>query len=413
MNVKTAFLNGKLLEDVYMTQPEGFVNPEDASKVCKLQRSIYGLKQASRSWNLRFDDAIKEFGFIKNEDEPCINKKVSGSKIVFLVLYVDDILLIGNDIPILQSVKIWLGNCFSMKDLGEAAYILGIKIYRDRSRKLLGLSQSTYIDKVLKRFNMHEAKKGFLPMSHGIHLSETQGPSTPDEQRRMNKIPYASAIGSIMYAMVCPRPDVSYALSATSRYQANPGESHWTAVKSILKYLRRTKDMFLVYGGEDELVVKGYTDASFQTDRDDFRSQSGYVFILNGGAVSWKSSKQETLVDSTTEAEYLASSEASKEGVWIRYFITLLGVVPDSANTLDLYCDNSGAIAQAREPRHHQKSKHIERRYHLIRQFVDDGNINVCKVQTDANIAYPLMKPLPMPKHEAHVRAMGIRCLTD
>ena len=159
-----------------------------------------------------------------------------------------------------------------MKDLGEAAYIFGIKIYRDRSKRLIGLSQSTYIDKVLKRFNMHEAKKGFLPMSHGISLSKTQCPSTTDERERMNVIPYASAIGSIMYAMICTRPDVSYALSVTSRYQADPGEGHWTAVKNILKYLRRTKDMFLVYGGEEELVVNGYTDASFQTDKDDYRS---------------------------------------------------------------------------------------------------------------------------------------------
>ena len=119
MDVKTAFLNGKLEEDVYMTQPEGFVDPKNAGKICRLQRSIYGLKQASRSWNLRFNDAIKEFGFIKNEDEPCVYKKVSGSIIVFLVLYVDDILIMGNDIPTLQSVKTWLGSCFSMKDLGE------------------------------------------------------------------------------------------------------------------------------------------------------------------------------------------------------------------------------------------------------------------------------------------------------
>ena len=145
----------------------------------------------------------------------------------------------------LEAVKGSLKNSFSMKDLGEAAYILGITIYRDRSRRLTGLSQSTYIDKVLKRFNMHEAKKGFLPASHGIHLSKTRGPSTPDEQRSMDKIPYASAIGSIMYAMVCTRPDVSYVLSATSRYQANPGENHWTEVKSILKYLRRTKDIYV------------------------------------------------------------------------------------------------------------------------------------------------------------------------
>ena len=224
MDVKTAFLNGNLSEDVYMTQPEGFVDPKNAGKLCKLQKSIYGLKQASRSWNLRFDEVIKGFGFIKNEEEPCVYKKASGSALVFLVLYVDDILLIGNDIPMLDAVKSSLRKSFSMKDLGEAAYILGIKIYRDRSRRLIGLSQSTYIDKVLKRFNMQDSKKGFLPMSHGITLSKSQCPSTPDELERMSTIPYASAIGSIMYAMLCTRPDVSYALSVTSRYQSNPGE---------------------------------------------------------------------------------------------------------------------------------------------------------------------------------------------
>ena len=142
-------------------------------------------------------------------------------------------------------------------------------------------------------------------MSCGTILSKTQCPKSADEKSRMSMIPYASAIGSIMYAMICTRPDVAYALSMTSRYQSNPGESHWRSVKNILKYLKRTKDYFLVYGGEEELSVRGYTDASFQTDRDDFKSQSGYVFTLFGGAVSWKSFKQKTVADSTTEAEYL------------------------------------------------------------------------------------------------------------
>ena len=143
-----------------------------------------------------------------------------------MVLYVDDILLIGNDIPTLQNVKSWLGKCFSMKDLGEAAYIIGIKIYRDRSKRLIGLSQSAYIDKVLKLFSMQDSKRGYLPMSHGITLSKSQCPKTKDERERTSKIPYASAIGSIIYAMLCTRPDVSYALSITSRYQSDPGESH-------------------------------------------------------------------------------------------------------------------------------------------------------------------------------------------
>ena len=138
----------------YMKHPEGFVDQNNARKVCKIKKSIYGLKQASRSWNLRIDEATSKFGFIKNPNESCIYKKVSGSNIAFLVLYVDDILLIGNIIPMLESVKSWLGKCFSMEDLGEAQYILGIKIYRDRSKRMIGLSQSTYIDKVLARFNM-------------------------------------------------------------------------------------------------------------------------------------------------------------------------------------------------------------------------------------------------------------------
>ena len=187
MDVKIVFLNGNLLEDVYMTQPEAFVDPRYPNRVCKLQRSIYGLKQASPRWNLRFDEDVKEFGFMKNEYESCVYKKVSRSEIVFLVLYVDDILLIGNDIPTLHSVKSWLGKCFSMKNLGEAAYILGIKIYRDRSQRLLGLSQSGCIDKVLNRFSMQDSKRGFLPMSHGINLNKSQCPTTKDEREHMEK----------------------------------------------------------------------------------------------------------------------------------------------------------------------------------------------------------------------------------
>jgi hypothetical protein len=204
------FLNENLTEDVHMIQPEGFVNPNHAWKKCKLQESIYGLKQASRSWNLRFDEVVKVFGFIKNVEEPCIYKKVSGSIVVFLVLYMDDILQIRNDIPIMEAVKFSLRKSFSMKDLGEVAYILGMKIYRDRSKRLIELSQDAYIDKILNRLNMQDSKKGFLRMSHVITLSKKQCPSEPDEQERMRVIPYASVIGYIMYAMLC---------SATRRYQ--------------------------------------------------------------------------------------------------------------------------------------------------------------------------------------------------
>ncbi|PKI61998.1 hypothetical protein CRG98_017630 [Punica granatum] len=215
-------------------------------------------------------------------------------------------------------------------------------------------------------------------MLHGISLSKAQSPSTQEERGRMNKIPYASAIGSIMYAMLCTRPYFSYALSMTSRYNSDPGERHWIAVKNILKYLRRTKEMFLVCGGEEELVVRGYTDASFQSDKDDSRSQSGYVFCLNGGA-----------------------------------FVTELAVVPSIADPVELYCDNNGAIAQAKEPRSHQRSKHILRHFHLIREIVDRGDMKICRIPTDENLADPLTKPLIQRKHEAHTRSLGIRDMPD
>ncbi|KAL0439001.1 UNVERIFIED_CONTAM: hypothetical protein Slati_2383100 [Sesamum latifolium] len=226
MNVKMAFLNIFIEEEIFMDQPEGFTAVGEEQKVCHLQRSIYGLKQASRSWNTRFDEVIRGYDFIKNDYDPCIYKK------------------------------------FSMKDMGEASYILGIKIYRDRSRRLLGITQSSYIEKVLKRFKMEHSKRGVLPMRHGIKLFKKQSPKTDEKLKRISNIPYASAVGTIQYDVQCTRPDVAYALSVTSRYQACAGEAHWGAVKSILKYLKRTKYMFLIYGG-GELILEGYSDASF------------------------------------------------------------------------------------------------------------------------------------------------------
>ncbi|GJZ31850.1 retrotransposon protein, putative, ty1-copia subclass [Tanacetum coccineum] len=252
MDVKTAFLNGYLNEDIYMVQPEGFVDPNHPRKVCKLQRSIYGLKQASRSWNKRFDEEIKKFGFAQNLDEPCVYQKASGSNVIFLILYVDDIIIMGNHIPSLQSVKSYLGKCFAMKDLGEAAFILGIKIYRDRSKRLIRLSQSAYMDKVLKIFRMDTSKRGYIPMQETLDLNKTHGASTPEEVKRMQNVPYASAVGSIMYAVRCTRPDVVFAQNLINHFQQNLGEPYWTAVKTILKHLRNTKNIFSVYGGNPE-----------------------------------------------------------------------------------------------------------------------------------------------------------------
>ena len=172
MDVKIAFLNGNLEEEIYMMQLEGFIAKNQEHMVCKLKRSIYGLKQACRSWNIRFDQAIKSFGFEQNLDEPSVYKRYQDKVVMFLVLYVDDILLTGNDVGVMSLVKVWLSGQLDMKDLGEANFILGIKLWRDRKNRMLGLSQVGYIDKILGRFSMQNSKKGLLPFRHGVPLSD-------------------------------------------------------------------------------------------------------------------------------------------------------------------------------------------------------------------------------------------------
>ncbi|KAL6327640.1 hypothetical protein AAG906_022203 [Vitis piasezkii] len=366
------------------------------AKVCKLQRSIYGLKQASRSWNIIFNEAIKSYGFEQNLGEPCVYKQIGGDKVVFLVLYVDDILLIGNDVESLSKVKNWLASQFQMKDLGEASYILGIQMTRDRKNRLLALSQAAYIDKVLVKFAMENSKKGNLPSRHGVHLSKEQCPKTPQDEEKMRRVPYASAVGSLMYAMLCTRPDICFAVGVVSRYQSNPGLDHWVAVKHILKYLRRTRNYMLVYSGR-ELIPIGYL----------IRFQS--IKTLGSGAIIWRSVKQTCVADSTMEAEYVAACEAAKEAVWLREFLKELEVVPNMHEPIRLYCDNSGAVANAKEPRNHRKGKHIERKFHLVREIVSRGDVSVEKIASANNIADPFTKTLPARSFEQHLEGMGLR----
>ncbi|GJV78681.1 retrotransposon protein, putative, ty1-copia subclass [Tanacetum coccineum] len=293
IDVKTAFLNGYLSEEVYMEQPKGFVNPKYPNRVCKLKRSIY----------------------IPNR-----------SNVTFLILYVDDMLIMGNHIPMLQDVKSYLKRCFAIKDLGEAAYILGIKIYRDRSRRLIGLCESAYIDKILKRFHMENSKRGSIPMQEKLRLSKSQG------------------------------------------------DLYWTTIKNILKYLMNTKDMFLVYGG----------------------------------VVDWKSTKQSIFTTSSTEAEYIAAYDASKEALWVRKFISGLGVVPTIEEPINMYCDNTGAITIANESGITKGARHFRAKVHCLREVIKYGNINLEKVHTDDNLADPFTKALAFPKHSEHTKNIGM-----
>nr|GEW91521.1 hypothetical protein [Tanacetum cinerariifolium] len=219
----------------------------------------------------------------------------------------------------------------------------------------------------------------------------------------------STSLGSIMYAVRCTRPDVAFAHNITSQFQQNSGEAHWTAVKNILKYLRNTKDRFLVYGGdpEAELRVNYYCDAGFETDRVDTKSQTGYVFILSGGAVVWKSSKQSTTAQHAIEAEYMAESEAAKEVVWIRKFIDELGVVLSNDYPIKINCDNSAAIIMVKESGIQKGARHFKRKYHFVRECIETKKINIVKVHTYDNLANSFTKALAGPKPTRHARIIG------
>ena len=230
---------------------------------------------------------------------------------------------------------------------------------------MLGLSQTRYKDKVLERFSMQNSKKGLLLFRHEGPLFDDQRPKTQEEENMMRQVPYVSAVGSLMYAMLYTRLDIYYSVGMVSRYQSNPGPKHWQAIKHILKYLRRTRDYMLVYRCEN-LILVGYIDSYFQLDLDFRKSTSGCVFTFGGGAISWRSIKKSCIADSTMEAEYVAACEATKEAVWLKKFLSDLGVVRMEQVPITLFCDNSGAVAQSKDLRNHKKVKHIERKYHII-----------------------------------------------
>ena len=224
----------------------------------------------------------------------------------------------------------------------------------------------------------------------------------------MRPVPYTSAVGSLMYAMLCTRPDICYAIGIVSRYQSNPGLAHWIAVNHILKYLRKTRNYMLIYSGAD-LNPIGYTDSDFMSDKDSRKSTSGSVFTLGGGAVVWRSVKQSSIANSNMEVEYIVACEASKEAVWFKKFITDLEVVPNMDKPIVLYCDNSGAMENSKEPRSHKRGKHIERKYHLIREIVLWGDVVVMKIASQDNLANPFTKTLPAKSFEGHLFGMSLK----
>jgi hypothetical protein len=305
IDVKTAFLHGELEEDIYMEQPEGFVVPGKENLVCRLKKSLYGLKQSPRQWYKRFDSFMLSQKFRRSNYDSCVYLKVVYGSAIYLLLYVDDMLIAAKDKSEIAKLKAQLSSEFEMKDLGAVKKILGMEITRERHSDKLYLSQKGYIEKVLRRFNMHDAKPMSTPLAANFRLSSNLCPRSDYDIEYMSRIPYSSAFGSLMYAMVCSRPDLSHALSVVSRYIANPGKEHWKVVQWIFRYLHGTSSACLQFGRSRDGLV-GYVDSNFAGYLDRRRSLTGYVFTIRGCAVSWKASLQATIALSTTEVEYMA-----------------------------------------------------------------------------------------------------------
>lgn len=325
-----------------------------------------------------------------------------------MTLYVDDILIAGNDMEYVNEVKTWLSSQFEMKDMGNATYILGIKISRDRSRRLLYLSQENYINKVLERFGMHACKPSVTPISKGHALSNKMCPKTPEERERMTRVPYRNAIGSLMYAMVCTRPDICQAVGSVSRYQSDPGPAHWQAVKRIMRYLKGTADYALCYRGGESLRLEGYSDADYGGDLDERKSTSGYAFLMCNGAISWSSKKQSCVSLSTMEAEYVALATATQEAVWLKRFLEHLIDIGEKSEPILIHCDSQAEISSTKDPKFHNKTKYIEVKYNYARDMVACKMINVKYLPTKDMVADPLTKPLNRDAFIRHVRSLGL-----
>ena len=352
----SAYLNCKFEEDevIYIEQPPGYETKDRRYWVWRLWKALYGLKQGARNWYKALCKALEELGFTRTEADHGVFFKKIGEDIIILAVHVDDCAVTAKSMDLIKQFMAEMDKKYKLTDTGPASWLLGIKISRDLVEKTLSLSQHTYIDAIITRFNFNDLKPSAVPMDPTIPLLKSQSPTKLEDIAKMKNVPYREAVGSLMYAAMGTRPDIAFATSTVSQFSENPGWVHWEAVKRIFRYLLGTKKLELVYGGDKRGLV-GYVDAD-GASQDHRRAISGYVFMVDGGAVSWSSKKQELVTLSTTEAEYVAQSHAAKEALWLRGLLTeLFGSI---GTPTTLFSDSKTAIALANDGHYHARTKH-------------------------------------------------------
>lgn len=404
MDVKTAFLHGELDEHILMEQPEGY--EVEGRQVCCLKKSLYGLKQSPRKWNQRFNSFMCSVGYQRSRYDTCVYiKKLSEDTHIYLLLYVDDMLIASSDKEEIKKLKKLLSKEFEMKDLGPAKKILGMDIIRNREEGTLWLSQENYVDKVLSTYKMDDCKSVSTPLGAHFKLRAATDEVLKKEEEYMKQIPYANVIGSVMYLMIGSRPDLAYAVGLVCRYMSNPTKDHWQAVKWVLRYIRGSKMVGLQFKKSDKFEIKGYCDSDYATDPDRRRSVSGYVFTSGGNTISWKSGLQSVVALSTTEAEYIALNEAAKEAIWLKGLSEEMGFKQSS---VQIMCDSQSAIALAKNSVYHERTKHIDVKFHFIREKIEEGRIQVDKISTIWNPADILTKSVPVSKLQDALKLLRV-----
>ncbi|PWA94422.1 Retrovirus-related Pol polyprotein from transposon TNT 1-94 [Artemisia annua] len=364
IDVKTAFLHGDLEEEIYMVQPEGF----------KVAGKEY--EQSPRQWYTRFDKFMMDSKYTRSKYDHCVYlKKLQDGSFVYLLLYVDDMLIASQSLDEIEKLKTRLKSEFEMKDLREAKMILGMEIIRDRKLRKLCLTQKQYLRRILKRFRFDkQTKRVSTPLASQFKISAAMSPKNDAEKAYMKKVPYANAVGSLMYAMICTQPDISHAIGMVSRYMHNPGKGHWQAVKCIFKYIHNTVDVGLVFKHGGNQWVEGYCDSDYVGDLDKRRPTTGYVFTLAKAPVSWKSTLQSNTALSTVEAEYMAMTEAVKEGICLQELLGELGI---KQKFITMHSDSQSVIHLTKNQVYHARTKHIDVRYHFIQEILEVGGVRI------------------------------------
>ena len=404
-DVTSAFLYGKLDEEVYMRQPPGYVDPSCPNHVCKLVKSLYGLKQAPRVWHKTITPFLESLGFTPLITDPCLFQRKSDSALI--ALYVDDLAIAAPKLDTVNHIISELQSTFKITSDGDLSFLLGIKIRRDRSSNSIFLSSSAKILKMLADFRMDSAESISTPMHASSDVMHVKGPlPNSEEWTSMQSVPYRECVGSLIHLMRTCRPDLAFCVSATSRFLHNPGRTHWNAVKRVLRYLKDTLDYELTLGGSTDLTLSGYSDASWG-GTGSVKSTTGYAFFLGSSLISWASRSQSTVASSVTVAEANAVYAATLEALALRNLLFELDHL-SLASPTKLFCDNEIAIKISKDSTSANATRHLLLRLAFLREQVTSGNIDLLHCRGSTNIADGLTKALGPNNFLSHRESIGI-----